>query len=180
MKKFLRNNKAVTAIEFAILAPVFFLIFMGIIEIGLTMFFDATMNTALRSAARNGVTNGYSNMAEVRDVMDDYMAGIYDVAPKMSVVVLTLDRPATVAGGVNLADAEKELRDLETFSANFRANPDSYFTMGDSFSGSLDAQRGAIVIYAARYQWGGFSKLMQVFLPDNLYAVSIVRNEVFD
>lgn len=179
MKKFLRNNRGVTAIEFAILAPVFFLLFLGIIEIGLTMFVDSTMSSALRIAARQGVPTGYNNSSEVRTVMQPYMGGIYATAPKMSIVVLPIRPPSSAGSGVNLTDANRELNELETFATNFRNNPDSFFAGGDSFTGNKTDQSGAITIYAARYEWGGFSRLVGVFLPDYLYSVTVVRNEVF-
>jgi len=181
MRKFLRNNKAVTAIEFAIIAPVFFLIFMGIIEVGLTMFVDSTMNTALRSAARQGIPDGYTNVQKFRNVMDDYMAGIYADAPKMTITVISIPPVEPDANGnINLADSEQELQELEDISTQFSRNPASFFGNEDRFSTSLVEQSGAITIYAAQYQWGGFTKMVGAFLPDNLYAVSIVRNEVFE
>ena len=179
--KIIRNNKAVTAIEFAILAPVFFLIFMGILEVGLTMFVDSTMNTALRSAARKGIPDGYTNVQEFRNVMDDYMAGIYRDGPKMLITVQSIQPPSKdAAGNINLADSERELQNLEDISAQFTADPDAFFGSKDNFSPSVEQQSGAITIYMARYEWGGFTQLVGVFLPDYLYAVSIVRNEVFD
>jgi hypothetical protein len=180
--KFIRNNKAVTAIEFAILAPVFFLIFMGIIEVGLTMFVDSTMNTALRSAARKGIPDGYANVQDFRNVMDNYMGGIYRDGPKMIIAVESIAPPSKdAAGNINLADSEREIQELENFSAQFTNDPNSFF-IGDKdrFAPSLAQQSGAITIYTARYEWGGFTELVGVFLPDHLYAVSIVRNEVFD
>jgi hypothetical protein len=182
LHKLIRNSKAVTAIEFAILAPVFFLIFMGIIEVGLTMFVDSTMNTALRSAARQGIPKGYSNAQEFRNVMDDYMGGVYrDSDGGMLITVRSIQPPAkNASGNISIADAEKELTDLEAISTQFTTNPDAFFGSKDNFAPSITQQSGAITIYTARYKWGGFTQLVGVFLPDYLYAVSIVRNEVFD
>ena len=179
--KFIRNNKAVTAIEFAILAPVFFLIFMGIIEVGLTMFVDSTLNTALRSAARKGIPTGYTNAQNFRNVMDDYMAGIYRDGPDMVITVRSITPPKNDSTNhISLTDSERELKELEDISTQLSTNPSVFFGIKDNFAPSIDQQSGAITVYAAKYKWGGFTKLVGAFLPDNLYAVSIVRNEVFD
>lgn len=177
-----KNEEGVTAIEFAIIAPVFFLIFLGIIEVGLTMFVDSTMNTALRTAARQGIPNGYNNVQEFRNVMDNYMAGIYaDADGGMKITVVSIP-PAEIGsdGNISLNQAENELSELERISAEFSANPAGFFGNQDNFGPSIDQQSGAITIYAAQYEWGGFTQLVGAFLPDNLYAVSIVRNEVFE
>lgn len=184
MKKligFIRNNQAVTAIEFAIIAPLFFLIFMGIIEVGLTMFVDSTMNTALRSAARKGIPEGYANVQLMRNEMQGYMSGIYADAPRMTISVTSIP-PAEIGddGRISLNDAENELAELEAISAQFLEDPAALFGNQDSFSTSIDEQSGAITIYAAQYEWGGFTGIVGAFLPEYLYAVSIVRNEVFE
>lgn len=178
--KLLRANKAVTAIEFALLAPVFFLVFYGIIEIGLTMFFDSTLNSALRNAARQGVTNGYSSSADIRNVMDDFMAGTYRNSPDMVLAVKVIQPPTVNSDGkISTFEAKREITDLKKISTDFLANPDSFFTTADDFTASKPAQSGALVVYMAKYKWGGVTQLVGKFLPANLYAVTIVRNEAF-
>ncbi|PIR31597.1 MAG: hypothetical protein COV36_07845 [Alphaproteobacteria bacterium CG11_big_fil_rev_8_21_14_0_20_44_7] len=176
-----KNNKGTTAIEFALLAPIFFLVFMGIIEVGLTMFVDSTLNTALRLAARNGMTKGYSSIAEVRDYMKPYMAGIYREPPDMVLTIEVIPAPTrTPSGNLDLTSANNELQRLEDIATQLRndAQKSTYFTTKDNFDSDLD-QRGTIVVYAAKYKWGGFTGLVGAFLPSNLYAVTVVRNEEF-
>lgn len=179
--KFREEKDGVTAIEFAIVAPVFFLIFLGIIEVGLTMFFDSTMNTALRTAARQGIPQGYENMADLRDNMDGYMGGVYVGAPQMAIRVISI-APPTVGddGYINSGESEAELAELESISALFSDDPEAFVGSSDRFEPGLSDQSGAITVYAAKYQWGGFSGMVGRFLPDNLYAISVVRNEVFE
>jgi Flp pilus assembly pilin Flp len=181
--KLKKNKDGVTAIEFAIVAPVFFLIFLGIIEVGLTMFVDSTMNTALRSAARQGIPDGYDSGDKFRNVMQGYMGGIYATDDTGMVITVISIPPPTIdsSGKINLGEANNELLELEKFATNLSVDPSRIFTdLSDDFRPSLDDQSGAITIYAARYEWGGFTKMVGAFLPDYLYAVSIVRNEVFD
>lgn len=168
LNKLIVKKDGVTAIEFAILAPVFFLLFLGIIEVGLTVFLDSSLNTGVRDVARKGVTNGYSNSNEVNNVLRTHLAGMYN-EDRMRVIVRAIE--------ANPNNPTSELNDLQAISDELTADPEAFFAAG-SFSPAAN-QAGAITVYAVRYRWGGFSSLVAPFLPDNLYAISVVRNEEF-
>jgi hypothetical protein len=49
-------------VEFALVAPVFFLILFAIIEAGRFMFYYETLNNATREGARYAIVNGYNSL----------------------------------------------------------------------------------------------------------------------
>lgn len=158
-KRLLTKKGGVTAIEFAMLAPVFFTLFMGIIEVGLTISLDSALNTGLRAAARKGIAQPTS-AAEINATLREHMGGFYN-EEKMNIIVVPY------AGGIRDPQIRADLLRLRT-------NPETFF---GSSGGGIDDQRGQVVLYGVRYEWGGFTRLMAAFLPENLYAISIVKNE---
>ena len=168
MKSFrnlITQNKAVAAIEFAILAPVFFLLFMGIFEFGLTIFYDSSLNTGIRTVARQGIPRGTS-ATQIQTIMNTNLGGLYN-SEKATFVVKAYNEfndPAFIA--------DKNA---------FLTDPDSFFTGAGAGSDPVIpiAQSGKIMLYGVRYEWGGITNLMTPFIPANLYAFSIVRNEEF-
>ncbi len=83
---FLRKEDGATLIEFAILAPTFILLMLGILNIGLMMVIQNALEAAVREASRYGVTGasqtgmtrGASITAVIRNVCDQYSGGIID------------------------------------------------------------------------------------------------------
>jgi hypothetical protein len=62
-RKFLKNNKGVTALETAIVLPVFLLIIFGIMEFALIMHVSSLVENATHEAARLGSTgNSYDDL----------------------------------------------------------------------------------------------------------------------
>lgn len=173
LKLLKKNEEGVTAIEFAILAPTFFLLFLGIIEVGLTMFVDSSLNAATREIARQGISreldmSGQIEGSDLEPFFQKHLAGLYK-PEKIEIInaVTTLDP----------SNPSIELIDLENASANFLADPDIFFQNGSFQDNDLS---GKLVVYFVRYQWGGFSKLVSPFLPEYLYSVTVVRNEDYD
>lgn len=63
-KQFIRNRDGASIVEFAIVAPIFFLLIMGIIEFGLFMFHKVAIEAITMQVAREASLNsssGYSN-----------------------------------------------------------------------------------------------------------------------
>ena len=168
--KFLRCKKAVSAIEFAILAPWFFLIFFAIIEVGLTIFVDSTINVAVRAVAREGMTQQMTP-AKADTIMRKYMQNLYKSTPgKIQLVCL------------EYADIAQLSAAYATISSPNLATRDAFFSQGFNCPNSSSK----LAVYGIRYKWGGFTNLFNVmiggkrpFIPDNLYSVTITRNEEF-
>lgn len=175
LKRFLQKKDGVTAVEFAILAPLFFLLFLGIIEVGLTTFVDSGLNAAIRDIARAGVAKELS-AAEAKDTFRKHLSGLardYEAGQGMRLCVYDVSSQGGVRGPHDEMDKLKEL--ANTFREGGENARNSFFnSCGSTFNTS---QSGNLMLYAVRYDWGGFSQLVGVFLPKYLYALIIVRNE---
>jgi Flp pilus assembly protein TadG len=88
------QRRGVAAVEFAIVAPIFFMLIIGIIEIGRAMMVQQVLINASRVGARRAVTLS-STETDVTDAVTEYASGVgitglaVDVSPN----------PATAAAG---------------------------------------------------------------------------------
>jgi Flp pilus assembly protein TadG len=69
-----RGRRAVAAVEFAIVAPLFFLLFFGMLEFGRMMMVQQVLTSAAREGARVGTFNGRTT-AQVTSAVNGYLAG---------------------------------------------------------------------------------------------------------
>ncbi|MDR3409606.1 MAG: pilus assembly protein [Formivibrio sp.] len=91
----MKKQKGVSVVEFALVAPVYFLLIFGIIEFGLLFWSDLTMQYAVREGARYAITGqvnldpNTSNQQRYRAIiqkMDDSSMGLWNkVNPTISV-----------------------------------------------------------------------------------------------
>lgn len=68
-----KNRRGAAAVEFAIVAPVFFLMIFGMIEFGRMVMVQQVITNASREGARLAVLDGTNNQA-VKDAVDVYLA----------------------------------------------------------------------------------------------------------
>jgi Flp pilus assembly protein TadG len=68
-----RNRRATAAVEFALVAPVFLLLVLGMIEYGRMVMVQQVITNASREGARQAVLDG-ATTAEVQTVVNDYLA----------------------------------------------------------------------------------------------------------
>ncbi len=68
------NRRGAAAVEFAIVAPVFFLLIFGMIEYGRLVMVQQLLTNAAREGARRGVLDG-STTSEVSTAVTNYLAG---------------------------------------------------------------------------------------------------------
>jgi Flp pilus assembly protein TadG len=67
-----RKRRAAAAVEFAIVAPVFFLLILGMVEYGRMVMVQQVITNASREGARRAVLDG-TTTAEVQTVVQAYM-----------------------------------------------------------------------------------------------------------
>ena len=92
--KRLANRCGAAAVEFAIVAPVFFLLVIGMIEVGRAMMVQQVLINASRVGARQAVTAGATSSA-VQSAVQDYATSV--AVPSVSVNV-TPDPAAAKSG----------------------------------------------------------------------------------
>ena len=90
-------RRGVAAVEFAIVAPIFFMLIIGIIEIGRAMMVQQVLINASRTGARRAITLSSTEQAVI-DAVTEYADGVgisgvsVDVSPN----------PATAAAGESI------------------------------------------------------------------------------
>jgi len=162
-RKILRQEDGVTAIEFAFVAPVFFLLIFGIIEFGLIMHISSVVENAINEGARKAKTGskyGASNLTTRKDVIEKYIKtrlGPWNI--EGNTFKLTTKRFAKITT-LNVTDPD------DTDFGNF------------SFG-----KGGEAIMYQAAYDWKVMTPMLgRLISSDGLYRIRstiIVKNEDF-
>lgn len=183
-KAFLKDATGATIIEFAIVAPMLFLILAGIIELGLILFTTSAIEGATNVGARIGKT-GFSSGALSRE---DYirnevvrLTGGFLNTAQLNISILSYSSfsnigqpepcispptaPCTGVAGVNFVD----------INGNAQWDADQ----GSASAGGS----GSIVLYRVTYPWRLFTPIMSSLLGTagvfDITATAAVRNEQF-
>jgi Flp pilus assembly protein TadG len=178
LKSLVRRAEGATIIEFAIVAPVLFLLLMGMIELGIIFFTQSVIESATNIGARIGKT-GFEPTPGSRETF------IRDNIVRLS------------GGYLNPGDLEISILSYVDFTRIGQPetcnNPPTCTSFDDvNGNGILDADQGAggpggngsIVLYTVSYPWPVFTPLLRPIIADatghiNLSAVATVRNEPF-
>lgn len=94
-----RDRRGVTAIEFALVAPLFFVLILAFLEFGWAMMASGILTNAAREGARAGALDG-AQVADVTTAVNGYLnaAGLPSVTPTVSPCP-----PSNAAAGQNVA-----------------------------------------------------------------------------
>ncbi|MBY0292905.1 MAG: pilus assembly protein [Alphaproteobacteria bacterium] len=157
-KLLFRASEGVTAIEFAIVAPVFFVVFLGIFEVGAIMLVQTSLETSILQISRFGRTGdtvaGQTPQQTALSLASNYSFGL--VNPNQ--LVLTVTPYSSFSAMPSLAQAPT--------------------TGTQDFGGSKQA-----VLYTLSYNWQFFTPLVGTLLSPNgslkLTASAVVQNEPF-
>ncbi len=101
-----RNRAGAAAVEFAIVAPLFFLFVFGIIEFGRMVMVQQVITNASREAARVAVLDGATE-SQVGTVVNDYLdgAGIDTAVSDVSITAIRQDGTTTSLADSGFGDA---------------------------------------------------------------------------
>ena len=175
-----REQDGVTALEFAIIAPVFLLVLCAIIEFSMIMFTTSVMEGATSATARMGKT-GYSSGLYTRQQtivnnINARTAGLLDASKITMTTMVYSDftkigqpepcithSPCNGIAGVNFVDI------------NGNGTWDS--DMGAAGLGNP----GDVVVYTVSYPWPILSPIMRPMLGStyNITVRTVIRNEPF-
>jgi Flp pilus assembly protein TadG len=72
-RSYRRNRRAAAVVEFAVVAPVYFLLVLGMIEYGRMVMVQQVITNASREGARQAVLDGATN-GKIATIVDDYLA----------------------------------------------------------------------------------------------------------
>lgn len=181
-RAFWREADGVTALEFAMIAPVFLLIITGILEFSMIMFTTTVMESATNSTSRMGKTGyntpGVTRQDTIINSIKSRTAGLLDPTkititskvysdfasvgkPEPCISPVTPPCPGT--SGINFTDI------------NGNGSWDS-----DMASVGL-GDEGDVVVYSVTYPWPIMSPLMVPMLGSiyNITVRAVVRNEPY-
>lgn len=183
MKKFVRDNNGVAALEFAIIAPVLILFIFAILELSSVMLASAVLESAVRVASRAGITGytppGVTRDAYVKQVVDANL--VHLKASKLTFETKIYNSFANIGqpepyidsngnGVYNIGETFTDVNGNLTWDSDMGA------------SGAGDA--GAIVVYKVTYPWKiitpGIAKFFGENGAFNITASMVVRNEPYD
>jgi hypothetical protein len=172
--------RGATALEFALIAPLFLAFFVGVFEIAIVLFVGASIESAVFDAARFGITGGpggVSREERVLEIVEEKTFGFVDM-DRVTVDTLVYDSFADIGEPEPFTDT----------------NGDGGYDLGEPFvdvngNGQWDADMGvaglggpdAIVVYRVSYPWGIITPFMRGVLGEEINHVSsvAVRNEPF-
>ena len=177
-----------TAVEFALISPVLFLLVMGIVETGLIMSAQNTLESATYVASRTGrtgfVETGKTQEETIMDALEDraslFMNTDYASIDAMSVTT------KTYAGFDEINEPEPY---VDANSNGVRDDGENFTDINGN--GVWDEDRGGggygssgeIVVYTVSYPWPLFTPLVGEFIgTDGIYTLSsraVVKNEPF-
>lgn len=183
LRKILRHEGGVTALEFAIVAPVFLLLLFGIIEFALIMMVYNVMEGATAVSSRLGKTgytaSGITRQQTIINAITD-RAGTLISAPLLTVNTkfykqfdqINDPEPYTDTNGNGTWNAGETYNDI---NGNNQWDPD----MGASGYGSA----GDIVVYEVSYPWKLSVPIISSLVGTNgTYTITthaVVKNEPY-
>jgi len=180
--KFKRNERGSMVIEFALLTPVFFYMIFGIIEVFAFMLSEGILESAVRQAARSGLT-GYNPSGVSRE---DYIRA--EVQKKVFFI-----NPANLNFKTQIYSSFSNINQPEPFTDK---NKDGYYDVGELYTdinanGQWDPDMGVagsggagdIVVYKLTYTWKFMTPFIGQLLSKtgtmDIVANAVVKNEPF-
>ncbi len=188
LRRFARSNDGAAALEFALVLPPLCLILVGMFEVSMLMFTQASMEGALREAARFGMTGSVSDPAEREEqilaIIDKNTFNMLD-DPTISFLIypsfgdVGAPEPYTENGG----DPERYDAGIDVWdSATQDTNGDGSWSENQGTAGTGASEQ--IVQYTVEYDWHVITPFMApVFGNDgtvHLKASVVLRNEPWD
>lgn len=182
-RRFGRAKEGVTAIEFALVAPVFMLLVFGIIEFGMIMTMFNVMESATAASSRLGKT-GYVSADSTREAT--ILTAIKDRAG-------SLIKPEKLTVKSKFYKQYDQINDPEPFNdLNNNGNRDPHEPYTDiNGNGQYDADMGVagyggpgdIVVYTISYPWPIMTPIMREIIgTGGFFTIStnaVVKNEPY-
>ena len=182
LRRFAADRDGAAALEFALVLPPLCLILLGMFEVSMVMFTQASMEGAMREAARYGITGINSTDPAAREgqilaIVDQYTLNLVD----MSKATISYQ----VYGSFNSIDKPEPFGDT---------NGNGKYDVGEPYTdvngnGKWDADQGKngagdysqVVQYTIDYDWKLMTPFVAAVMGQNgkvhLRASMVVRNE---
>lgn len=178
-----KNSEGVTALEFALVAPVFLLMMMGTIEFSVVMFVTSVMEGATTQSARLGktgfVANGMSREQTIRTLIDERTGKLIDMN-KLTITAKTYKNFDSVGKAEPSNDTNNngtiDAGEYDDINGNGRYDND----MGAQGLGDAND----VVVYTITYPWQIVTPLVQPLIGNghgnyDVKTRMVVKNEPY-
>lgn len=193
LKKFKKDQEGATALEFALISPLFFLLLFGLIELSVAMFVNTVVEGGLRDASRIGLTGmdtgALSREQRIADIVNDASLGMVNLQAGD-----IASRIYPSFGEIGMPEPYDDINGDGEFTPTSFTHGGVSYPDGEPFedingSGVWEDDMGAaglggpgeIVLYSIRYNWnllsGQIVPILQGRIP--MTASMVVRNEPF-
>jgi Flp pilus assembly protein TadG len=183
LRRFLRCESGVTALEFAFVSPVLLLFIVGILEFAMIFLASNVMENAVNNASRTGKTgyveSGISREQTLLNAISERIGGFLDPS-KITIAATTYESFDDIGQGEPYTDSDGSgaYEAGETFTdTNGNGQWDS--DMGSSGYGNS----GEVVVYRISYPWNLMTPLLgNIIGTDGVLTLStriVVRNEPY-
>lgn len=181
LRRLRRNNDGVTAVEFALIAPVLLMMVMGTLEVSLMMYARSIMEGASFQSSRTGKT-GYSGagLTQEETIVQalNNRAGILMDTDNITITPKSYGNFSDIGQPEPFVDNNGN--GVRDFGENYTdVNGDGEYSedMGiDSYGDSAQ-----ITMYTITYDWPVFSPALQPFFgtTKTITALTVVKNEPY-
>jgi len=192
LRRFARNNDGAAALEFALVLPPLCLILVGMFEMSMLMFAQASMEGALREAARFGMTGSVSDPAQrktqILAIIDKDTLNLFDMNDaSISFIVFPNFNDAAKRESYNERGGDPNRYDagLDDGWVAHGTNDDNNNGVWDDGGGAAGVGGAAQVVqYTVQYDWHVITPFMAPVFGNNgkvhLKASIVIRNEPWD
>lgn len=188
VRRYLGCRDGATAVEFALISPVLFLLVIGIVKAGLIMSAQNTLESATYMASRTGrtgfVETGKTQEETIMDMLEEraslFLNTNYVSIDAMSVTTKTYadfddinePEPFVDANGNGVRDNGENFTDINGNGV-----------WDEDRGGSGYGSSGEIVVYTVTYPWPLFTPLVSQFIgTDGIFTLTsraVVKNEPY-
>jgi len=180
LRRFRRDRRGSTLIEFSIMAPLTITMLIGIVELGMLFLVSSSLENAVLASSRFGITGSTTTGTTREDIIREVIAqNTYGLVPMDEVTIETI-----------VYDNFSDIGEPEPFAD---ANGNGVFDAGETFTdvngnGQFDTDVGLvglggpgdIVLYRIRYQIESLTQLFDPFFTVIDHSATVaVRNEPF-
>lgn len=171
-------------VEFALGAPVLFLIAAGAVELGMILFVNVLMESGLRDASRFGITGqvptGQTRLERILDIIEDRTIGLVDM-DEAEIQIVVYPSFADIGRGEDFVDGNGN----GTYDAGETFDDENGNGAWDGDVGTDGAGgSGDIVVYRMRYDWNLLTPLAEPLIGSDgkftLRTAVAVRNEPWE
>lgn len=186
LRRFAGCRDGAAALEFALVLPPLSLILVGMFEVSMLMFTQASMEGALREAARFGMTGAVEDPvdreAQIRDVIETYTFSMIDMN-EMTVTFEVYDSFGDANGAEPYVDSNLNGQyDVPEPYTNLNGGDPPQWDDGIGQAGV--GASAEVVRYDVQYDWHTMTPFMAAFIGDNgtvhLGASVVIRNEPWE